>query len=397
MRERNDRVLAPRPGRSRLEPHDVIRILHLRDTDRVCGPGKTMIETACASSPEFRHSIGVFVLDREKDNQYLRAAAARGVNVVAIRSGHQFDPRILRAILRAVDELGIDIIHSHDYKSDILTWFVSRIRPMPIMTTVHGWIRNALKARLYIRAGQKTLPYFERVIAVSQETQAAILACGVPEAKVTVIHNAIVTTNYQPSSVEPGYVRRRFNLPGKARIIGYIGRLSPEKGQRDLLVAAAQIVPVRPDVWFVLAGDGPDREALEIMARELGIGERVLFTGHLPDVRPVFRDIEAMALTSHTEGFPNVVLEALCMETPVVATDVGGVREIIEEGVTGVLLPVRAPDRIRDALLQVLDRPEWARGLALAGQRVVHERFTFARRVSREEEVCRQILETWRR
>lgn len=367
-------------------------ILHLRDTDRICGPGKTIIETACAASPDFRHIVGVFMLPREQENLYLRAAEARGVATVALRSSHQFDPRMVRTILRAVDELGIDIIHSHDYKSDILTWLVSRLRPIPIMTTVHGWIRNSLKAKIYIGAGQKVLPAFRRVVAVSAETRLAILACGVPEHKVPVIHNAIVTANYQPSAAAPNYLRERFSLPPGARIVGCVGRLSPEKGQRDLLAAAAAIVKARSDVWFALVGDGPDRQALEAQARERGIHDRVVFTGHLSDVRPVFRDIELMALTSYTEGFPNVILEAACMGKPSVATDVGGVREIIEDGVTGVLIPAGSPDRIRDALERMLAEPQWAHQLAGNCQRQVFERFTFDRRVAREESVCREIL-----
>jgi glycosyltransferase involved in cell wall biosynthesis len=371
----------------------VINILHLRDTDRVCGPGKTIIETACAASRDaFHHSIGLFLLARETENRYLRAAVDRGVEVVPLESRHQFDPRIIGTILRAVKDHRIDIIHSHDYKSDILAWVVSRVRSIPIMTTIHGWIRNSFKARVYVRSGQMVLSHFDRVVAVSGETRTAILACGVPIDKVVVIHNAIVTANYRPEDQEPGYLRQRFDLPEGARIVGSIGRLSPEKGQRDLLSAAAHVVRARRDVWFVLVGDGPDRQELERQAEREGIADRVRFTGHLTDVRPVFRDLDIMALTSHTEGFPNVVLEALCMQKPVVATDVGGVREIIEDGVTGKLLPPKSPEQIRAGLLAMLDYPHWARELALAGERVVHERFTFERRVAKEEELCRQML-----
>src|SRR4029450_13712770 len=112
------------------------------------------------------------------------------------------------------------------------------------------------------------------------------------------------------------------------------GRLSPEKGQYDMLEAARRLAPARPQVYFVFTGDGPDEAGLKARAAEYGLADRVLFTGKLKDARPVFRDLDILALTSHTEGFPNVVLEALCMETPVLATDVGGTSEIIQDGVT---------------------------------------------------------------
>lgn len=371
----------------------MINVLHLRDTDRVCGPGKTIIETACAADArQFRHVIGLFLLQHERDNQYQKAATDRGVEVVPLRSRHQYDPRIIGTILRTIKTHRIDIIHSHEYKSDILAWVVSRLHPIPVMSTVHGWIRNSAKAKAYIRAGQLVLNRVDRVIAVSDETKAAVLASGVSADKVVVIHNGIVASRYRVDEQEPGFIRARYALPEGARVVGCIGRLSPEKGQRDLLVAAAEIVRARQDVWFAFVGDGPDRAALEAHAHASGIADRVLFTGHVSDVRPAFRDLDILALTSHTEGFPNVVLEALCMERPVVATDVGGVAEIIEDGVTGTLLQPHAPAQAAAALLAMLDRPEWARGLAAAGRERVLRQFTFERRVAKEEEVCRQIL-----
>jgi glycosyltransferase involved in cell wall biosynthesis len=375
----------------------MINVLHLRDTDRVCGPGKTIIETACAASGGFSHRIGLLLLDREKTNLYQEAATRRGVPVIPLRSTHQFDPRIIATIVRAVKEHRIDLIHSHEYKSDLLAWAVSRVHRIPVMTTIHGWIQTNTKRRVYVRAGQSVLRWFSRVVAVSDQTKSAILACGVPEHKIAVIHNGIVAENYQPEEHAPGFLRQRFDIPDGAPLVGYIGRLSPEKGQADLLAAAAQLMPQIPQLRIALIGDGPDRDCLQRQAALLGIANRVLFTGHLQDVRPVFRDLDVLALTSHTEGFPNVVLEALCMETPVVANDVGGVREIVEDGVTGVLLPPRSPERIAKALARVLEAPDWARSLALHGKRVVLERFTFRARVAKEEALCRDILASWNR
>jgi glycosyltransferase involved in cell wall biosynthesis len=374
----------------------VINILHLRDTDRVCGPGKTIIETACAASGDFTHKIGLFMINGES-NVYHDAATKRGVEVVPIRSRHQFDPLVLGTILGVIKRHRIDIVHSHEYKSDLLAWAVSRVRRIPVMTTVHGWIRNDLKRKLYIRAGQSVLPTFDKVVAVSHQTRASILQCGVPEHKVAVIHNGIVAEHYRREDYAPGFIRGQFDIPADASVVGYVGRLSPEKGQADLLDAAASLIPHRSKLWLVFVGDGPDQEKLQRQAESLGIASRVIFTGHLHDVRPVFRDLDILALTSHTEGLPNVVLEALCMEVPVVANDVGGVREIVQDGVTGLLLPPRSPERIADALARMLDRPEWARQLALNGKRLVDEQFTFRGRVAKEEHLCRELLSAWRR
>ena len=375
----------------------MINVLHLRDTDRICGPGKTIIETTAATdTAAFSQKIGLFRLTGESPSVYHKAALARGAEVIPIASAHPYDPRLITTLLGVVKQHDIHIVHSHEYKSDLLTWALRRIHRVPIMTTIHGWITNSRKSRLMVGLSQRVLPGFERVVAVSEGTRRRILACGVPASKIVVIHNAIVTENYRPADQAPGFLRQRFNLPQDALIVGSIGRLSPEKGQYDLLTAAKTIAEARPRVHFVFAGDGPDQRGLEAKVVELGLSGRVFFTGHLHDVRPVYRDLDVLALTSHTEGFPNVVLEALCMDTPVLATDVGGTSEIIEDEVTGVLIPAKAPDRIVTGLLRLIDDPAAAQRLMREGRRVVFDRFDFRARVAREEQLYREILAAWR-
>jgi len=371
----------------------MINVLHLRDTDRICGPGKTIIETALAATPgEFRHKVGLFLSLDESPNLYQTAATARGVEVVPIRSASRFDPRMIWTIIRAIKQHDIHIVHAHDYKSELLTWAVSRVYRVPIMTTVHGWIWNDFRYKVYWRAAQAVLPRFDRVIAVSGRTRDAVLACGVASDRVVLIHNAIVMENYDPATIERGLVRRRAGIPADATVIGCIGRLSREKGQLDLLHAAAQVLRSRPDVWFLFAGDGPDRPAVEQLARELGIAARVVLIGHVGDVRPVFRDIDILALTSHTEGFPNVILESLCMGRPVLATDVGGVSEIVNDGQTGILLPAHQPEAIAQGLLRLLGSPDDAMRMMEEGRRLVTAQFSFRRRVLAEEAICREML-----
>jgi len=374
----------------------MINVLHLRDTDRVCGPGKTIIETACTTDQrEFSQKIGLFLLDQAQKNVYRDAALARGVEVIPVNSSHPYDPRIVLTLARLLKDSDIQILHSHEYKSDLLAFAVSRLYPLPIVTTIHGWITHSLKRRLMIGFSQRLLPRFDRVIAVSEETRRRILACGVPDSRALTIHNGIVVGDYRKGDQEPGYLRSRFELPNDAIIVGSIGRLSPEKGQYDFLYAAAQLARECSSTYFVLVGDGPDRASLEARAEAMGLRSRVLFTGFLEDVRPVYRDLDVLALTSHTEGFPNVVLESLCMETPVLATDVGGTSEVIADGVTGVLVPAHSPDAITSGVRRLLDDPAWAHRLASNGHRVVRERFSFEGRVRREEAVYRQLMAEW--
>lgn len=373
----------------------MIKVLHLRDTDRICGPGKTILESCTRiDTSRYELSIGLFLGadEREADNAYLRAARERGIEVLPLRSRGRMDLRVASDIARLVREQQFDVVHTHEYKSDLLGLLAGRLRSVPLVSTAHGWITNSLKSRLLIGAGKRLLRYFDSVIAVSPAIRDELVRLGVPADRVRLIHNAIVVENYQPQDQAPGALRRYFDLPDHARIIGNVGRLSREKGQADFIAAAARIARRFPQAYFVLIGDGPDRAALERLAAEQGIAERVLFTGHHRDIRPFYRDLDALALTSYTEGFPNVLLEALCMGKPVLATRVGGVPDIVEDHLTGHLVEPGAVDAIAHRLEELLERDDLSRSMVEAGRARIRERFEFGQRMQRVEALYDEVL-----
>ena len=371
----------------------MIKVLHLRDTNKICGPGKTILETACRiDRNRFDLSIGLFYLQSETVNSYADAAEARGIKIHKLRSKSQFSPGIISAITRVIEQHEIDILHSHDYKSDILTVLVKRRHNIPIITTAHGWITNSLKSRLYVWAGKQSFRYFDRVIAVSPKIQQEISRFGVSDRQLELVYNAIVAEDYRAENHESGYLRARFDIPKDHRIIGNIGRISPEKGQKDFILAAKSVSEAFRNVSFVLTGDGPDRGPAEELIRSLDLGNKVFLTGHLSNVKPVYKDIDILALTSYTEGFPNVLLEALCMDTPVLATDVGGVSSIITDRETGILVAPGAPEQIADGLKYLLSEPDAAKNLAHNGKQRVLEQFEFSQRVARIEHIYEQVI-----
>ncbi len=370
----------------------MINVLHLRDTSVVCGPGKTIIETACAADPAAFHlSIGLFCAPG-RPNAYLDAAQARGIEVHRLEADQPWDPRLLRQLTALIGRRQIHIVHSHDYLSDILTRALTWRVPVATMSTVHGWITNNFRSRLKVGLSKVALRGLDKVVAVSDETLTRVVAAGVPAARVVVIHNAIVAKDYRAEAFPAGVFRRQIGVEGDAVLVGNIGRLSPEKGQRDFLLGAAPLAREDPRIHLVFAGHGPDAEALQALVAELGLTGRVTFAGHLKDVRPVYRDLDVLALTSYTEGFPNVIMEALCMDVPVLATDVGGVRELMTDGVTGVLVPSGRPDQIDAGLRRLTqDRPAAAR-MTATGKQLVLSRFEFGQRTLKEEAVYRELV-----
>ena len=372
----------------------MINVLHLRDTNKVCGPGKTVMETACRINQDrFNLSVGLFFRHPDDTNLYREALEARGVEVVPLVSESKFSRAMIKNTIEVIKRQNIHIIHSHDYKTDILTAIISRYVDIPIMTTAHGWITNHLKSKIYTWAGKKSFKYFDKVIAVSPKIRAEVARHGVSDDKLVLIYNAIVAENYQPGEHSPGYLRTRFGIPADHKIIGNIGRISPEKGQLDFIKAAAILLEQRQDLSFVLTGDGPDKARAENLVKQLGIENAVHFTGHEKDVRPIFRDMDLFALTSYTEGFPNVVLESLCMDVPVLATDVGGTGDIITDQETGILIPSGQPDQIAAGLNFLLDNPQTAKQLTRAGKDKLMKYYEFAIRVNKIENLYEQVLE----
>lgn len=371
----------------------MINVLHLRDTDKVCGPGKTILETVNQiDKKRFNLSIGLFLLHKETKNLYYDAALERNIPIIPIRTLHQFDLTSIFKTIKIIKDHDIHILHSHEYKSDIIAFFVSKIYRIPIVTTTHGWITHSLKRRIYIGFGKKALPHFDKVIAVSPKIKSELIDIGVSEDNIALIYNAIVSDNYRAGAFQENVLRKRFKLSEKAILIGKIGRLSPEKGQKEFLLAARDICQERKNVYFFLIGDGPDRKRLEKMAIELSIGDRVFFTGHVQDVRPIFQDLDIIALTSYTEGFPNVILEALCMGKPVVASNVGGVPDIIQDDETGCLVPPKDAKAVSRSFRFILENPKTAEQFVKNGQKLVLEKFEFKTRVERIQNLYAEIL-----
>jgi glycosyltransferase involved in cell wall biosynthesis len=197
----------------------------------------------------------------------------------------------------------------------------------------------------------------------------------IARAKIHVIPNGIDVREHAWTLDRAG-ARAAAGLPAARPIVAQIGRLTPQKDYPTFLRAAALVAAARPDVDFLVVGDGPERVPLEALVRTLGLAARCRFTGLRHDVAAILGCVDVLALASTFEGFPNVILEAMASGAVVVATAVGGSPELVESSETGVLVPPRDPAAMAEAILRVLDRPAWAGRLARAARHMVETTFT---------------------
>lgn len=368
------------------------RVLDLRDSPWVDGPGRTILDTASMVDPgRYRIVVGAFSGDRHGEHAYLAEAVRRNLETYPIAERRALDPDVLRQVMSWCRAHAIDLIHTHDFRSDLYGLVAARRLGIPAVSTCHGWIANNLKGRIYTSVDKFLLRFFDRVIVVSARMQAHLQARGIPARKIALIQNALVVENYRPDRGDRA-VRTEWRIPEHHKLIGKIGRLSPEKCQDLFLRAAAELLRHDPDLSFVLIGIGPDEERLRRLAEELGIAGHIVFAGYRADMQRVYNSLDLVVQSSSTEGMPNVILEALLMRVPVVATDVGGTAEIVTDGVSGRLIPPNDPGAliagIREALGDVRRAADWVD----AGERTVRMNFSHNLRLQRIMTVYDQLL-----
>jgi glycosyltransferase involved in cell wall biosynthesis len=178
-----------------------------------------------------------------------------------------------------------------------------------------------------------------------------------------------------------------------------VANLRPEKGHDTLLAAAPRILARYPDASFTFVGAGPKREALETLTRALGITDRVRFVGESRDPAPILAGHDLFVLPSRSEAFPNALIEAMATALPVVATDVGGIPEVVRPGVNGLLVQPDDIDALSDAVLALMDDPAAAAALGRTARADVERHYTIDRMVERFEQLYLAEIEThvWNR
>jgi glycosyltransferase involved in cell wall biosynthesis len=365
-----------------------LNVIDLRDTYEVGGPGKTILETFRAiDASSFRLHLGVFARqDESAETPFVSAAREYGMPVHVLRSSSQYDPRLVSRLARLIEELEIDLVHAHEVKSDVLTYLASFIRPVPILTTLHGWIGNSPKQRLLIGVDKLIARRYDRVIAVSEKMRQELHDAGVPPERVVLVHNAIVLENYRRTG-QRGFLAEVVGRAVPGPVVVSIGRLSHEKGHADLIEALGQAASRGCRMTAVLAGDGPERPALERQIARLGLQDSVHLPGYIDRPQRLLEDADLSVLPSHTEGLPNAALEALAMEVPVLATRVGGTPDVITDGETGRLVEAKAPEALAAALMDFAADPAPWRRMAERGRTMVVSRFDFRARTRRMEDL----------
>src|SRR5579862_618593 len=371
-----------------------VHILELRSVRGTGGgPEKTILVGAARSDPrQFRVTV-CYIRDARDDVFAIDTwASTLGVDYVEVRERNSFDPAIWPALRRVVRERQIDIVHSHEYKTDLLALLLAYAEGIQPLSTSHGWAGSTLKERvLYYPVGNFLLRYFPRVIAVSDPIRQRLIRAGVSASRITTILNGVDATalRRRPDLAAPA--RAALGIPERALVVGSVGRIEIEKRFDVLLEAVAEVRRTHPSVVAVITGKGSLETALREKAHALGLDDACMLTGHRKDVTGSYHAMDVFAQSSDTEGTPNAVLEAMAFEVPVVATAVGGTPDLANHDVHALLVPRREPAALAAAIVRTLEDPEATRQRVAAARSRVEGALSFDARMRAVEHIYSEL------
>jgi glycosyltransferase involved in cell wall biosynthesis len=349
------------------------------------GPDKTILNSPRFLTPAgYRNLCAYMHPPGDPGFERLRERAeAADAPLLSVPDRGPWDWRVVSRLLHICRRERVRIWHGHDYKSNFLGLLLRRFWPMRLVTTVHGWgVQVTPRTAIYYRLDRLCLPYYEKVICVSVDLYEECLGGGVPAPNCVLIENAIDTTAFRRQR-DRAEAKSRLGLSPQRLVIGAVGRLSGEKGFDLLIQAVDHLLHTGLDVDLILVGEGEDRSPLQARIAQLGRGDRVHLLGYQADTRSVYEAMDVYALSSFREGLPNVLLEAMAMGVPLVATRVGGVARLVTAEEDGLLVEAGDREGLTQALARLLRDPDLRGRLSQGGRATVESRYSFAARMAK--------------
>ena len=370
-----------------------IKILHLIDQCKLGGPGKTIINSnRFIDKQKFKIFVGIYREEGRETPEIEKYLIKWNIPYVVLSDKRLVSIDQIKTLKKFVFENQIQILHAHGFKTNLLS-IVAKciIKRIIIATTYHGWITNDLKQKIYFVADLIMANFFSKVVFVSEHTKNRAYRFILNKKKISVVHNAIVDDDYVKKG-RNNDIRMKHGIKTNEILIGIIGRLSREKGVLDAVKGFSKFHNEAENTKLIIIGDGPEKEKLDEFVSFFELGNKVLVVGHKDPIKPYFESIDILISSSKTEGLSNVILEALSLGVPVIATKVGGNQEIIRHEHNGLLINYGNIDELRNAVLDLVQHEERRWRYVENGYRVINEKFSFQERMKKMQKIYFSLL-----
>lgn len=301
----------------------------------------------------------------------------------------------LRKILR---EGMFDIVHTHTSVGGFLGRIAAKSVGIPcVIWTIHGWAFNysygTFVQRRFFKTIEKFLDRFtDHYVAVSRNMlEVGIQTRVTTSEKVSVIYHGIEADKYEIRDRHSS-LRKELGIGEDIPIVGNIGRIEPQKAVDDFLKAAKSVKNQIPNAKFLVVGDGPLRNDMERLSIQLGIEGDVIFTGWKKNVKEYMDVMDVVCIPSLWEALPFLLLEAMAMKKPIVATSVGGIPEVVDNGKTGILIPPSRPEDMARAIINLIGNKRIAEEMGEAGKQRVRQLFSIEQMIMHYEKLYFDLL-----
>lgn len=358
---------------------DTIRIGRVITRLNIGGPAQHVILLSAGLPKEEFETLLVVGKEEEGEGSLLDLARAKGFQPLLLPRLHRpirppDDLSTLVALFRLFRRWKPHIVHTHTSKAGTLGRLAARAAGVPIVVhTFHGHIFEGYfspwRAKAFLNLERLLATLTTRIITLSEGQRRELLALKIgSEEKLAVLPLGLELDHFSASAAKSGQLREELGLSEEGRLVGIVGRLVPIKGHEIFLQAARSVAEKLPSCRFLVVGDGPERSELQGMAEALGISSKVLFLGWRRDLDRIYADLDLCTLSSYNEGTPVSIIEAMAAGVPVVATQVGGVKDLVTHHETGLLVPPGDSQALASAIVTLLNDPEGAQRMARAGR-----------------------------
>ena len=362
----------------------MIRALHVINWLEL-GGAETLLMRLCQHLPEY--GVEPVVATMRGRGRLRPAFEALGTTLIDLSVHGHAVPWAPYTLVRAIREYRIDIVHTHLVHAGIAGKIAAVITGRPVVTTRHYTSNAKHDTWLYRLEHYLTRRYAARVVAVGEQVREHVVSRGLAEAERVVVHRNAVDLAAFPE--------RRPHAPDREIVIGMIGRFHPVKAHEVFLEAMAHLRSRQPRASAVIVGSGQRRAELEALSQELGLDAVVRFRGPVSheDIPALLAGFDLFVLSSDWEGLPMVLIEAAAAGLPIVATDVGGVGEVVHDGVTGYLVPPREPRKLADALARMIEEPDRRLEMGRRARARAESQFDIRRLAKQTADLYREVLE----
>jgi glycosyltransferase involved in cell wall biosynthesis len=356
-----------------------MHILHLRNTLNDGGVEKMLLNW-CNHLDHTRLRFSIVCFANPGGTEACLLDRANAIDVPTFRVPWGRRKRLLAAVdsfVRIIESTKATLVHSHDAKSNVVATLAQLRTRVPVVGSAYAWFgdRSVFRVRLYEWLDVHMLKRFQGVVTVSESLQRESMHRGLDPDRLMLIRTGVDYESLQKIP-DRDAVRRSLGLTPDDIVIGNLARLWPEKGQSYLLEALRIVVDRHPSVKLVIIGTGPLEERIRAQARDLGLAENVVLAGFPDNLSEVINILDAQVHSSVYEGLPIALLQGMAAGLPIVSTDVGGIREVLTHGDSGLIVPPGNSVQLASAMLELIEDRVSARRMGETARRFVREQYS---------------------